>query len=130
MQADCPSMAARERLEIAKRLSLLQHTKRKRFIGQRHIDSVVGGHLYEHTARRSALVKLPSRMQKARPISRSRRNVNSIAQVSSNCLDQLLVFRCLLNIVQHRNVIACVRPLEMRGDKTVNGDARSKFLDC
>src|SRR5437016_7233978 len=58
-----PPMTTRKRLKIAERLSLLQHAERKRLIRQRHVDSIISGHLDEHTARRTALMKLTGRVQ-------------------------------------------------------------------
>src|SRR6185369_8254838 len=122
-------MTARQRLKVPKRLSLFQDTKSKSVVGQRHVNNVVRSHLDEYSTRRSALMKLSSRMQKARPVPGRRGDMNRIAQVSSNRLNQLLVLRRLLNIVQQRNVVACIRSLEVRGDEAINCDTRPNLLD-
>ena len=120
MQANRSAMTASQRLKIAKRLGLLQHPKRERLIRERHIDSVVRSHLNEHAARRTALVKLPRRVQKPRSVAGCRRDVQRIAKVSPNRLNQSLVLRRFHDVVEHRNVVAGVRSLEVSSNESLN----------
>src|SRR6266404_2728035 len=113
MNANCPAVTARKRLKIAERLGLFQHAERKWLVRQRHIDSIVGCHLYEHAGRRPSLVKLPRRMQEARSVASRRRNVQRISQMRSNTLNKLLMLGSLLNVIKHRYVVACTCATQM-----------------
>src|SRR5262245_45874731 len=104
MQTNRSTMTTRKRLKIAERLSLFQHTKRKRLVWQRDGYGVIGGYLDEDAASGSTLVQLAGGMQKAWSVAGSRCYSKSIAKVSTNRLEQRLVFGRLLYVVEQSYV--------------------------
>src|ERR1041384_4138015 len=129
MQTDRAAMAARQRLKIAQRLGLFQYPEREGLIRQRNVHSVVGGHLDEHTARRSALVKLTGGMQEPGPVAGGGRDVKRISKMPPNRFNQLLVLGRLLNVIKHRYVVAGMRATQMSGYELLERKPRPKLID-
>jgi hypothetical protein len=111
-----PTMATGQRLEIADRLGLLECPKGPGSARDRKIRIVISGQLNEEAAVVAPLVHLASRVKKAGTVAGGSCDVVALTNCLAHLLEQLLVFRSLLNIAQNRDIIALPEPAQMGGN--------------
>src|SRR5271165_6149713 len=109
-------MSCRERLEIAQRLRLLEHTEGKLLARDVHIIDVAGRDLDEYSGVRTALVELPGGVQEARAVTSGGCDFLLVADGDANLQQQGVVIVQLFDELSHRKVIAGIDARNMGGD--------------
>src|ERR1044072_5365235 len=109
-----------QRLEIAERLRILEHTKTVRRFRDRKVNFVLRGNLDEDSGILPAFVKLPGVMQEPWTITTHRGATRRVANQLANGLQLRFSFRSLFNVGQQRHVIRIGYLLEVSTEDFTN----------